>query len=544
MNTLRNKKILLASWGCKVKTSQECRDWPPIFKKIFKKVILFSTKNEFYYFGKEALNKNFLNLLQKEKPDYLLICPVFNEFEIDTLLKIKEITPNTKTIMWSGDDEFRFDDWTRYYALFFDYVLTTKKEISIYKKDKIKHAGFMIGVNPKYHRPINLKKIYDVTFIGAPLVDRYDYIKFLMKKGINIKLFGGEWYKYPYLKKIYGGFLYPDDFIKVINQSKVNLNFSKTFFKQGKLGQMKGRAIEILACNAFLLTEYTNRTIDFLVKNKEMNFRNKEELFKKIKYYLEYEKERKNLAKEGYNYVLENHSWEKLFIKYFNKIEKEKTKHYNLPEVNKKIITLSEKEINLPINKLKEKLKKIDYVNFSKSFNKKSPYKDYFQSYSLMISKKNISCCNYLIYSEYLGDYLLNLSKKSFNTLKKDDFYKILNINQLMVRKNYFLNNLKSFQKLFYGGVYNLLNDKNTVFISIPLVKIKGVGEIPYKDMKNVFNTPFFDKLFSLVHKKKIFDPYVFKLLFLSYPGKKFVFRYLSERFFDKGSWEALNFFN
>ncbi|MAH03327.1 hypothetical protein CMI39_00905 [Candidatus Pacearchaeota archaeon] len=544
MKSLKSKKILLASWGCKVKTSQEYRDWPPVFKKIFKKVILFSTKNEFYYFGKEALNKNFLDLLKKEKPDYLLICPVLNEFEIDTLLKIKEITPDTKTMMWTGDDEFRFDDWTRYYALFFDYILTTKKEISIFKDDGIRKVDFMIGVNPGYHRPLNLKEIYDVTFIGAPLADRYDYIKFLMKKGVNIRLFGGGWHKYADLKEIYGGFLYPDDFIKVINQSKINLNFSKTFFKQGKLGQMKGRPIEILACNSFLLTEYTSKTIDFLADNKEMNFRSEEELLKKIKYYLKHEKERKNLAKEGYNHIVKNRSWEKLFTNYFNKIEKDKIKHYNPPEVSEKIITLSENEISLPINKLKEKLKNADYVDFSKASNKKSTHKNYFQSYSLKISKKDISCCDYLVYSESLGDYLVNLSKKSFNTLKKEDFYKILNINQLMVRKNYFLNNLKSFQKLFHGEVCNLLNDKNTVFISIPLVKIQSVGKIPYKDMKNVFNTPFFDKLFSLVRQKKILDPYMFKLFLLSYPGKKFIFKYLFERALDKESWEALNFFN
>ena len=313
MNSLKNKKILLASWGCKVKTSQECRDWPPVFKKIFRKVIFFSTKNNIYYSGREKLNKNFLKVLKEERPDYLLVCPSLSEFEIDTLLKIREITPNTKTIIWSGDDEFRFDDWVRYYALFFDYILTTKKEISIFKKDKIKNVYSMIGVNPNYHRKLNIKEIYDVTFIGTPLADRYDYIKFLMKKGINIRLFGGDWHNYSDLKSIYGGFLYPEDFIKVINQSRINLNFSKTFFKQGKLGQMKGRPIEILACNSFLLTEYTNRTIDFLVKNKKMNFRSKEELLKKIKYYLNHEKERKNIAKEGYDYVIKNHSWEKLF---------------------------------------------------------------------------------------------------------------------------------------------------------------------------------------------------------------------------------------
>jgi len=35
--SLKNKTILLASWGCKIQTSQESRDWPPVFKNFFKK---------------------------------------------------------------------------------------------------------------------------------------------------------------------------------------------------------------------------------------------------------------------------------------------------------------------------------------------------------------------------------------------------------------------------------------------------------------------------------------------------------------------------
>jgi spore maturation protein CgeB len=544
LNSLKNKKILLASWGCKVKTSQECRDWPPVFKKIFRKVIFFSLKNEYYYYGKEILNRKFLNILKKEKPDYLLYCPNYDEFYFETLKKIKEINPKIKIVMWFGDDDLRFDDWSRYYSLFSDYILTTKKEISIYKKDKIKNASFMIGVNTNYHRSLDVDKIYDVTFIGKPIVDRYDYIKFLMKKGINIKLFGGDWHNYSDLKDIYGGFLSQKDFIKVINQSKINLNFSKVFFKKNDPGCLKGRSIEILACNSFLLTEYTKMNISFISGKNGMNFRNKEELLKKIKYYLKYEEERKNLTKEAYNHILKNYSWENLFTKYFEKIEKDKSMKKDLPKLNKKIIKISKKEINLSLKEIKDKLKNIDYISFFKSFCKQSPYKNYFQAYSLKISKKQISCCDYNVYSKDLGNYLIFSSKKAFNSLNKKDFQKLLNMDQLMVTKDYFLKNFNAFKKIFNGEFTNIINKKDIVFVSIPLVSFTNINSIKYKNMKEIFRTLFFDKIFSLAHQKKIFDPYLFKLFFLPFPGKKFAFKYLLERFFDKGSWEALNYFS
>ena len=107
-----------------------------------------------------------------------------------------------------------------------------------------------------------MHKIYDVTFIGAPLKDRYDYIKYLLDNGVNIKLFGGSWENYHDLKDIYMGFLTPEEYIKTINQSKINLNFSKTFFPNGDLGAIKGRPIEVFSCNSFLLNEFTERTND------------------------------------------------------------------------------------------------------------------------------------------------------------------------------------------------------------------------------------------------------------------------------------------
>jgi len=539
--SLKNKKLIFASWGCKIQTSQECRDWPPIFKKLFKEVILFSLKNEQYYYGTKELNKKFIDLIKKEKPDYLFIIPSYDELYVSTLKKLKKINPNMKTIIQFGDDEFRFDDWSRYYSLFFDYILTTKKELDIYEKENIK-ATFMIGVNPEYHKPLNTEKIYDVTFIGTPLRDRYEYIKHLKDNGINIKLFGGGWDSYKDLEDIYGGFLYPEDFIKKINQSKINLNFSKTFFYQGTGGQMKGRPIEVLACKSFTLNEFTDKSINYLVNKKEINFKTKKELLKKVKYYLKNKKEREKLTEEGYKHILENYNWEEQFIRFFNKIEKDPIRPPQLPKINKKTILLSSKDLKLNLSKLKEKIKDYDYIHFSKNPHKIYNNKEYFQSYSLNISKKDISLCDYYIYKKGFGNYLSLLTKKAFFTLEKEDFNKVFNLNQIMVTKNFFIKNINSFKDI--KKLTNLINKDNTVFVSIPLVEVHDLNSINYEDMKNVFKPLFFSKIFSLAYQKKIFDPFLINILIKPVKGRIFMTKYLLKKIFKKSNWQALDFFH
>ena len=540
---LKNKTILLANWGCGDKDTFQCRDWIPIFKRVFKKVIVMSFRNHYYFYGKKILNENFLKIIEKQKPDYLIFGHRYNEIEIDTILKIKKLSPNTKTIIEYGDDDSRFDDWGRYYCLFFDYIWTSKKELSIYKNDKRDDAYFMIGISTDYYKPLSLKKIYDVSFIGRPIADRYDYIRFLLDKGINLALFGVGWTDYPDLKDIQKGFLHDEDFVKVINQSKINLNFSKTLYDEGKKGQIKGKIMEIPACGSFLLNEYTEMNPKFINKRKEINFKTKEELLEKINYYLKNEKEREKLAELVYKDVLNEFTWEKKFAEFFQDAEKNSIKKFKLPKFNKKTFIITENEIQFGYNKLKNILNGIDFVFFRKNKSRFSKYKEYFQSYSLYISKKQISCCDYSIYSNKIGDYLLFKSKNAFNTLNKKDFLKILNINQIAVRKDYFLENLESFKKLFNKELTDIINSNNIVFVSIPLIRIKRAVNIEYSIKKEVFHLLFFDRLMPFIYQKNFFHNYLLRFLLFSLNGNFYMIRHIYLRLFNKYNFELIKSF-
>jgi hypothetical protein len=545
---LKDKKLLLATWACGDKDIYQCRDWIPLFKKMFGKLIIFPIRNHYYFYGKNSLNSKLLDLIEKEKPDYLLFGHRYNEIEIETIRKIKKISPNIKTIIVHGDDDFRFDDWGRYYALFFDYVITLKKETEIYANDNLYNFVSIQGVSPDFFKPMNLEKKYDVTFIGTPIVDRPEYIRFLKENGIKVKLFGVEWQNYPDLKEIYEGILYDENYPKVINESKINLNFSKTLYKKGKSGQLKARVLEVPACGAFLLNEYTKMNLEFINKKKEINFKNKEELLEKVKYYLKHEKEREKIAKEVYDYIVKYHSWDILFSDFFKRIDKDKPKSLILPEIDKKIAKISLTELNKTPLELKKILSGIDYVLFNDSNSLSLEDRDYLQAYSLFISKKQISCCDYYVNSELLGDYLLFKSKDIFNTLN-NEFYNFLNVNQLMITKKYFLNNLNSFKRLSSGiidsEIKKKMSDENIVFVSIPLIRVKNIPKFKYSQLKEVFYLSFFDDFFPLIYQKKFLNSYMLKLILFSLKGNYFIIKSLFEKFssnFNKTILKSLGF--
>ena len=101
--SLKNRTLMLSTWGCGDKDTYQCRDWIPLFEKMFGKLIILPLRNYYYFYGKKELNAKFLETIKKEKPDYLLSCNRYNEVEIDTLKKIKEISPQTKTILENGE---------------------------------------------------------------------------------------------------------------------------------------------------------------------------------------------------------------------------------------------------------------------------------------------------------------------------------------------------------------------------------------------------------------------------------------------------------
>ena len=94
--------------------------------------------------------------------------------------------------------------------------------------------------------------------------------------------------------------------------SKINLNLSL----KGIEGGTPKRIMDICEAGGFALTNYCQETGELFKEGEEIEmFRTPEELVDKVSYYLEHEDERKRIAQNGQQKVLQNYTYEKQLYK-------------------------------------------------------------------------------------------------------------------------------------------------------------------------------------------------------------------------------------
>lgn len=538
-----SKKVLFAGWGTDNQQDVYMHQmWYYTLKKVFKNIVPFDTKKNYFQYGKEIMNQKLLEFIKSEKPDNIIIAMDYEEIDLSTFGEIRKILPNVIIGAIICDDDVRFEIYSRYYSLFLDYVLISQDFIPEYKKNGMKNVFFNMEYNTYKLKPMSLEKIYDLTFIGRPKADRYNLIKYLLDNGIKINIFGFDWYKFPEFKELYHGPLNQEDYAKIINQSKINLSLIKSGHEGETSRQnFKGRFCEVSLCRAFQLAEASPILDKFYKDGIEIaTFQTKEELLQKIKYFLTHEKEREKIADNAYQKTIAEYNRETELKQIFTEIYKRtKNNKYNgLPKSSKKILTVKEKDFDNP-EKLKSKLKNYDYVCFQAKDAIHSPYKKYLQARSLQQTGKKISCCDYYVYSPELGNYLCFISDTGFKLAGKK-FHSLIDINQLMVTRDFFLDNQEIFKNLFQNIPAEFITQDNTAFVIIPLVQIRTSKITDYEIMKKVFVMKFIDRLYSLAYQKKfVFNSYIYRLLLKSI-SEKFIFKHLLNAILDKNNWDKL----
>lgn len=250
------------------------------------------------------------NFVITNRIDMVISFPFATNFElsVEYYYSLRDIA---KLIFWMFDDENYFNSYSKYYCQAADAVITTDYFST--------HAYANLGIPPvlyfssypreNYH-PAGIERDIDVCFLGnCRKNDRMEYIDYLLKNGVNIQTFGTG---------STNGFVEWKDFSKIFSRSKINLNFTKL----DKLGwvnrdepllnrvrQNKGRPIEISMTKSFCLSEYSP-AIGFLFEiDKEIDvFDSKEELLRKVRYYLENDSKREEMASNAHERAIKNYS--------------------------------------------------------------------------------------------------------------------------------------------------------------------------------------------------------------------------------------------
>lgn len=291
------ERLLLLTVGC-VNYDCDINFYEPL-KEMCPTVIRYNYLERCQQIGKRAMNRELLRLVKAEEPD----CVFFHTYQ-ERIYKstIKRITDSgVTTIGWFSDDHWRFEDYSRKWAPYLNYCVTTDKE-SFLKYRSLGYPAILSqwAANPNYYKPYPLEKIYDVSFVGQCHGIRREVTSHLISKGVSLKTFGRGWGEYiPFA-----------DMVKIYSQSRINLNISASSV-DSSVKQVKGRIFEVPMAGGFLLTDYAPELENFFTIGEELVcYEGLDDAVEKIRYYLAHEGEREQIAQAGHKRALEQHTWQ------------------------------------------------------------------------------------------------------------------------------------------------------------------------------------------------------------------------------------------
>lgn len=246
----------------------------------------------------KKINKDLMEKCKEIKPDIVFIYRGTHIYP-QTIKNIKK-NSSCKVYGYNNDDPFSLEYpsyiW-RYYKksiLFYDHIFAYRwKNIEDYKyieydKVSLLRSYYLKDSNFYIEQCSSNKYKCDVIFIGHFENDRRDeYIKLLIDMDIDIKLYGTEWE----LSKYYNLFIEKFGEIKpVYDEYNLALNSAKialVFLSKLNNDTYTRRCFEIPATKTMMMSEYTNDLNSMFKEGHEAEyFRNKEEMLKKIQYYL------------------------------------------------------------------------------------------------------------------------------------------------------------------------------------------------------------------------------------------------------------------
>lgn len=271
--------------------------------------------------GINEMNRDLINFLKENQPDIALFCLFENEIFEDTVKTASEIT---KTVVYFFDDPWR-QDYVNKWRKIFNYFTTS--DHYMYQQYLIRGIDNAILSPFGFNRNIYIKKDlpykYDVSFVGGYNSYRGWVIKLLRKSGIEVSVFGRGW-------NGNRNWISTNEMVDVFNSSRINLNLSnsisydagylaKSLFNPKALKnillnkknkeQVKGRHYEINACGGFQLSYFIpGLNLVYEIDKEIAVYEDVRRLPQIINYFLENDKLRREIADNGYQKSVKEHS--------------------------------------------------------------------------------------------------------------------------------------------------------------------------------------------------------------------------------------------
>lgn len=165
------------------------------------------------------------------------------------------------------------------------------------------------GANPDIHKPCDLEKTIDVSFVGQCYGNRAAVLDELVRRGIRAEAYGMGWPNGP---------LTVEDMVRLYSRSRINLGFGGVEGHRDTFC-LKGRDFEIPMSGGLYLTEdHPELHRAFLPGKEILTYTGVDDLEQKIRYYLERPEEAQAIRQKGRERALRDHTWEARFARVMN----------------------------------------------------------------------------------------------------------------------------------------------------------------------------------------------------------------------------------
>lgn len=296
-------------------------------------VYLYDFYSEFQSLGKMGMNKRLKEIISAEKPDFALFSLFEQEFDERIISSLRD---DTKTLSYFVDDPWRVE-FARHWREYFDFFSTpdyyTYQKYLAENIENVIYSPF--GFNPDIYKKSDVKKKYDISFVGNYSPYRRWTIDFLKAKGIEVKVFGRNWGKY-------GNWISQEEVVAVFNESKINLNLTNAvsydmsflfrslfslrdlkelvLLKKNK-EQVKGRHYEINGSGGFQLSYFVpGLNLVYEIDREIAVYENVRNMPGQINFFLQNEDIRNSIADKGYERSLKEHTAQNYLENLINKV--------------------------------------------------------------------------------------------------------------------------------------------------------------------------------------------------------------------------------
>ncbi len=199
-----------------------------------------------------------------------------------------------------------------YLALFDLILLVNKQQVSELRTINPNIEWFTYGGDTKaFYKLPKAEKKYNVVFNGniIPWIHyhRFFMLWYLRTHGVDV-LYSTATYQHHN---------------KLFNESKIVLN-------RTPLGGWNLRIFEAMSSGSLLMTDIPSNNMEkiFIDKKHLVYYNSFADLKNKIDYYLVHDKEREKIAKQGYNFVRRNYSWDAQINKLLDILKRHKYKNF------------------------------------------------------------------------------------------------------------------------------------------------------------------------------------------------------------------------